>query len=343
MSKIAFFISNHGYGHIMRNVPVINELLSRGHEVVVVTGEPQSRIAGTQTEAQFIVCDTDAGMIVKPGSLIVDQEATKRRVAEHVGHWSEFIDMAKGLHADAIVADIVPWALIAASESKVPAYFMVSFTWIEQYEGFLDEGLLKKYVDAYQLPHKNLYYDLANTACREMLGEGRQVGFVARPFDLEEVSRIRKQHSRPIVFISLGASNSGLETEIDVSGLPYDFIATRALKLKGDNVEYLDESVQNTHDYVKAADFCITKAGWSTVSEIMISGLPFAAIERDDAPEDSMTITQLKERNAAISIKADDLQDMGKVMDRLTHHEFSVRSYPNGAKNIADIICCEKI
>ena len=38
LMKIAFFISDHGFGHIMRNVAVISAVQKMGHEVLLVTG-----------------------------------------------------------------------------------------------------------------------------------------------------------------------------------------------------------------------------------------------------------------------------------------------------------------
>ena len=43
--RVAFFVSDHGYGHIMRNLPVAEELITRGHEVTIVTGKSQVMVA----------------------------------------------------------------------------------------------------------------------------------------------------------------------------------------------------------------------------------------------------------------------------------------------------------
>ena len=43
-------------------------------------------------------------------------------------------------------------------------------------------------------------------------------------------------NDKPIVYVSVGGSNSGLDFEIDVCDLPYQFISTAGLKFVGDNV-----------------------------------------------------------------------------------------------------------
>lgn len=336
--RISFFISNHGFGHVMRQLPVAAELLDRGHEVVIVTGEKQGRIAAEylRERAEVIVAHTDAGLVVKPGTIILDTEKTAERIREHIGRWPEFISFAPD--ADIYVVDICPWALLAAKERGVPSLLMASFTWVEQYEPFLETELLEKYKTAFRSVDHVLYYDLVNKPTRELLGDGIDVGFVARPVHDDKVLEIRSQHEKPLVYLSLGGSNSGLAEAIDVSSLPYDFITTSALNLKGDNVEQLGVDIDNTQDYVAAADYCIAKAGWSTVSEMMIAGVKFAVLNRPDVPEDTMIIEELERRGAGIGIDTTELQNIDSVIERLKDYNWNEKSYTNNHKHIASII-----
>ena len=339
--KIAFFISDHGYGHIMRNLPVAEELLARGHEVTIVTGKRQAAAADQylQGRAKCIVLNTDAGFVVYPGTLAIDIESTIYAVRSNISKWPEMIEQAASLKADVFIVDIVPWALTAAKKFGIPSYIMANFTWIDQYETFLPPGLLACYEEAYSLKDRVLYYDLVNAPTKKRLGKGTGVGFVARPFHESEVRKIRSRHSRKIVYLSLGASNSGLDLPIDVSGLEYDFIATQAMQVTGENVEYLDPSVQNTQDYIKASDFCISKAGWATVAEIMLAGVPFGVLNRENAAEDMMTIEQLTKRKAAIAINESELTDMGTLLKRMECYPWSGTKHKNNYKLVADIIC----
>ncbi|MCR5797615.1 MAG: hypothetical protein K6G63_06815, partial [Eubacterium sp.] len=147
--RITFYISNHGFGHIMRNLPVAEELIRQGHDVVIVTGNKQGNIATSYlgSEVKFISCDTDAGLIVEPGTIRVDQKASAKRIEEHVSRWPELIATAPD--SDVYVVDIVPWALLAARAKGIPSFFMSSFTWLEQYKPFLAEELLERYKEAF--------------------------------------------------------------------------------------------------------------------------------------------------------------------------------------------------
>ena len=339
--RVAFFVSDHGNGHIMRNLPVAEELITMGHEVTIVTGKNQAMIADQylQGRAISVVLPTDAGLVVYPGTLMIDIENTIEAVKENTTRWPDMMEQAAELRAEVFVVDIVPWALPAAKKMGIPSYIMANFTWIDQYETFLPAGLLRYYEDAYSMRDRVLYYNLANEPTKKRLGQGTDVGFVARPFHDYEVQTIRSRHKRKTVFLSLGVSNSGLDLPIDVSGLEYDFIATKAVKIIGENVEYLDPSVQNTQDYIKASDFCISKAGWATVAEIMLAGVPFGVLNRENVAEDMMTIEQLLERRAAIAINESELTDMGTLLKKMEDFAWSKTRYENNYKMVADIIC----
>lgn len=350
--NIAFFISDHGFGHIMRNLPVIRELIERGHNIILVSGDKHLKIAEQYIceEAEEkklgqlirISYHTDVGLIVRPGTLLMDKEKTSKAVDTYITEFPEKIEFARRIFSSysihKVVADIVPWALKAAAIVGLPSYIMASFTWIEQYEGVVEEDNLSILRDSFKSAEHILYYDLVNMPTRKLFGKGMEIGFVARQFHDNEVRKIKGNHQRKVVFLSLGGSNSGLDFDIDVSYLPYDFITTSALRLIGDNVEYLDVAISNTQDYVKAADYCIAKAGWSTVSEMMLSGNPFAVITRPDVPEDTMIIEQLERRQAALAISVEELRDLESVLYKLENREWSHVSYENSYKIVVDII-----
>ena len=93
--RVAFFVSDHGYGHIMRNLPVAEELITRGHEVTIVTGKNQAMIADQylQGRAISVVLPTDAGLVVYPGTLTIDVENTIEAVKANIDKWSDMMEV----------------------------------------------------------------------------------------------------------------------------------------------------------------------------------------------------------------------------------------------------------
>ena len=42
--RVAYFVTDHGFGHLMRELPVMAEIIRRGHELTVVTGTAQAEV-----------------------------------------------------------------------------------------------------------------------------------------------------------------------------------------------------------------------------------------------------------------------------------------------------------
>ena len=166
--NFAFFISDHGFGHIMRNLPVLKEVIARKHTVVLVCAERQLRIAaehlGETASLVLIPHQMEVGLVVQPGTLGVDQKKTAKAVEAYVSDFPNRIAFAKRVlqehHITRVVVDIVPWALAAANESRTPSYLMASFTWIEQYESYIDEKYLKVLRNAFLSTNFVLLYRL---------------------------------------------------------------------------------------------------------------------------------------------------------------------------------------
>lgn len=333
--NIAFFISNYGFGHLMRNLPVIGEMLkTSGNRIILVTGRHHLEIAceyfqaeGIEMSALMTVeCDTDRGFVLKPGSLEVDAVDLRAEITNFVDTWPGKIESAKALlkrnSIDCVVVDIVPWALIAAHEQGIPSYLMASFTWIEQYEPFFDDVLLNKYREAYSLANHVLQYALNDGYVEQYYPSVIPVGLACRPIHPDIVEGIKQSSDYPIVFLSIGRSNDGIGETIDVSGLPYTFITTPGLKLQGDNVRFLPVKTNNTQDFIAGSDYCISKAGWTTVAEMLVNRKPMALIRRTDVVEDTAYIERLEAEGHCISIDVEELKDINMILKKLRQHSF---------------------
>lgn len=375
--NIAFFVSDHGFGHLMRNLPVMLHLLKEtGHGIVLVTGSkhialaddyfkqemPEDSSLELQSRLKLISQHTDLGILVKPGTLQMDVEKMEVQLEEYIQKFDVLKKNARHIlqmcQVDRVVVDIVPWALDAAVEEGLPVFLSTNFTWIEQYEGVLPERLIQPFRNSYDRLNacqnaEILLLELANEPTRKRFPEGIHTGVMCRPFHEEKVEQIRKELQKqtvrccegersaseyPVVFLSIGGSNDGLDFDIDVSGLPYIFVSTGGLQLKGENVIFLPVETPNTQDYVMASDYCISKAGWSTLSEMMIAHKPMALLERPDVPEDCMNIAELVDRNAAIAITVDELKNPGAVIEQMKAKEWSEVTYENNYATVAGLI-----
>lgn len=134
-------------------------------------------------------------------------------------------------------------------------------------------------------------------------------------------------------------SNEGISNNIDVSELPYNFIVTEGINLKGDNVYPIKKTIDNTQDYVMASDYCIAKAGQTTISEILVAKKPMALLSCPDVTEDSMYIERLVYEGLAVEITVDELINMSDILNRVKTIKQNDNNYKDDTDNISNIIC----
>ena len=311
MKLVIFYISDHGFGHAARNIPIIRELLAidQSVNIIVKTGIVQGEFIESnflgESRLRVIKESMDVGLVLKPMSFELDVPALEARVAQYIESWEKRIEKEKEFlvdeQPDLIVSDIVPWVFHAAKQANIPSVLMSNFTWVEIYEEYLNPELVKVYQDCYDLADEFLMYQLSGLKMKNRFVKYDEMSLCAREFDLSAVAEIQSRYELPLVFVSVGRSVD-LAEEIDVSNEPYHFIVTEGIQLVGENVTYLAKETPNTHDYVCASEFVITKAGFGTVAEALLAKKKIAVIERDSIAEDRATVEWLVNRGLALPI-----------------------------------------
>lgn len=347
MKKIIFYLSDHGFGHAARNLLIIEELLLLGHQVIVKTGEAQGAFIKDSLKKyqalEVISQSLDIGLILKQGSFEIDPQQLEIRVQNYIESWhsrikKEVTYLKKG-NPDLIVCDIVPWIFHATKEVGIKSCLISNFTWIEIYQEYLSKEIISAYKSCYQQVDEVIRYDLATSFMRQYFKQVNEVSVCARTFHEEEVKKIKNRFEKPIVFVSVGRSVD-LEEVIYVDHFNYQFIVTEGIKLIGDNVLYLPKEIENTQDYIKAADLVITKAGFGTIAEAMLAKKKCGVIARDTVAEDRETIRQLVERGLALQVEYEDGLDMKQNLSHLENFEpsYDTYSFTNDAKKIANLL-----
>lgn len=346
MSKnIAFYISNHGFGHASRNIPIIQTLLKLEEDLQI---HIKTASAQLHFMKQHIVADerlhfyeqpTDIGLVLKEGTLLIDEEKLNTTITEFVDSWDDLAEKEqeffKKEQIGLVISDICPWALQAADEARMKSILITNFTWVEIYQEYLPEKLWDAYLRCYEMASKVLIYDVYQPPIPGYNPEHEMVSLVCREFQEEEVKKIKARYEKPIVMVSVGMS-AELKEEIQVGHLPYHFIVTPGLKVEGENVTYLPPYTKNAQNYVAASTYVISKAGWTTVSEILLSNRKCALLGRDTVAEDRTTIGILKDRGQCIEIQTEDLLHMEGILERLKEFKYSFEhEYHNDEYEIA--------
>ena len=343
---IAFFISDHGFGHASRNIPIIRYILGANKDIriIIKTGKNQgefirSLLKDFSYRVRYFYDFMDAGLILQENSLDIDKEKLTEKVEEYIQSFEEKVykefEFLHYYNVSLIVSDIVPWIFKCSKKLNVPSILISNFTWAEIYKEHLSNEICNEYIECYKLADKALFYELYMDEMKEYIKDYEEVSLCARNFDLVKVDKIKNSFERPIVYLSVGRSVD-LKDEIDVSNLPYDFIVTDGIRIKGHNVYYLPKETPNTQDYLMASDFVITKAGWGTVSEALLGKKKIALLTRGNVAEDRNTIYMLKNKKLAIEVDFN-LEDILKKLEEF-NPKFNRYDLENDYKKIGDIL-----
>ena len=349
-SVIAFYISDHGFGHASRNIPIIRYILEAKSDVkiYIITGNKQGefikeslRDTNNYHNISFrFMKNTDLGLILKDNSLDIDKEKLNEEVIKYINSWDDRITSEKRFLTDKkvnlIVSDIVPWIFKCSQELDIQSVLISNFTWVDIYKEYLDKKICDEFRNCYKLASKVFLYNFYMDSMKEYINKYEEAGFVCREFNLDKVNLIKSKFNKPIVFVSVGRSVN-LNSEIDVSNLNYNFIVTEGIKLIGDNVIYLPKETNNTQDYIKASDYVITKAGWGTIAECLIGKKKIAVLSRDSVAEDRWTIERLIRNKLAIKVDYNciNIKEIIRDLENFSpnYKEFNIK---NDYKNIGD-------
>lgn len=347
---IAFYISDHGFGHASRNIPIIRYILEVNDDirVIIKTGKYQGEfirdlIGDFHGRVSYYFDSIDVGLILKEGTLDIDKDKLTKKVKEYINTFDERVNkenkFLRNSNVDLIISDIVPWIFKSSKALNIPSILISNFTWVDIYKEYLSAGLYNKYIQCYKLADKALFYELYMEEMRSYIKNYGEVSLCSRIFNLEKADKIKRSFKRPIVYLSVGRSVN-LKEEIDVSNLNYDFIVTDGIKIKGHNVYYLAKETSNTQDYLMASDFVITKSGWGTISEALLAKKKVALLSRDNVAEDRNTINKLKSMDLAVEVNYENAFDLNNILNDLEKFtpKFDKYNLKNDYKKIGDIL-----
>ena len=224
----------------------------------------------------------------------------------------------------------------ACEQANVPLLYVGNFTWTELYREFLPEHIWRAYAAEYRKIQHGMLYALHNPEMLEFLPntDRTETSLVARPSHPKKVEAIRARHTKPIVFVALGMS-AQFTQPVSVEGIDAFFYTTEGVPLTGSNVATVPYSTLNTQDYVAAADYVITKAGWGTVAECLLAQKPMALFARDSVLEDRTTIQLLEQKKLAVKITYEQLTEMPMLLKKLKQITYpAVPEYHNAAAEI---------
>jgi len=298
-TKIAFFISYHGFGHATRAAAVMQALeeISNSVRFEIFTEAPRWLFQESLCDAfDYHSIQTDVGLVQK-SAFEIDFDETLRCLNAFYpiaqSKVSELSHTIKQLGCDAIICDIAPIGILVGRKTGIPTILIENFTWDWIYQEYIstDKRLQPCVEYLQQLFNSADYHIQTKPVCN-----GK-----AADLKTEPVSR-KIYTSGSNIKERLGVASGQKMVLITTGGIPqqYQFfekllsfreiffvVPCSLQKMQThQNVILLPHRSEFYHpDLVNATDAVVGKLGYSTLAEVYRSGVPFGYIPRSNFRE----------------------------------------------------------
>lgn len=347
---VAFYISDHGFGHMTRCLAIIEYMLNKSDvDIYLVCGRLQNDFAEKYLieysgRIIFRNLNTDIGLINKTNSLKIDKMTLEKELFSFVEKFEREIEKEikylQHFNLKCIISDISTFGPAVAGKLGVKSIGISNFTWVEQYEHLnMNKQIIDHFENAYSQFNGFIKYGMALPINNRGMSV-HNVGLVSRKMNKDRVEELKNKYG-PSVFITCG--KSATLNNVYIQNYRGCIFTTSGMNVtsQGDTIK-LPTNVLDTQNYVAASDLVITKAGWGTIAESLVAHKKLVVIERPDSFEDMYTIDYLKKSNLAISIKEIELNnlDIESLMQRANQmiDEKKLRSFQNDIDSVYEKI-----
>jgi hypothetical protein len=322
-SRIAYFISPHGYGHAARAAAVMMALRERDAAIrfEIFTLVPRWFFEDSLSEPfGYHSLLTDIGLVQKT-PLIEDLPETLRRLDSLLPfdgpRIQEIAGQVSRLQCQLVICDIAPMGIAVAREVGIPSVLVENFTWDWIYQGYVEyEPRLAPHISYLQdLFDKANYHIQTEPACQRHTAD-LTTSPVSRKVRTP-AGEIRRQ---------VGIPDTTRTVMITMGGIPWDYTFLEQLTHQ-DNLYFVipgaAEQVQVRRnspdgsgglallphhsdffhpDLVNACDAVIGKAGYSTLAEVYSAGVPFGYVARPKFRESQVLATFIEQQMQGLAI-----------------------------------------
>lgn len=354
-SRVAWFISPHGFGHAARAASIMAALqeIDPGMRFEIFTRVPRWFFRKSLAHP-FGYHDvlTDIGL-VQSTALTADLPATLQRLDDFLPFDQTLVDdlarQVQALQCALVVCDIAPLGIAVAQGAGVPSVLVENFTWDWIYHEYVaDHAGAQTHLAYLQAWFARADYHLQTEPVCQPGGADlttRPAGRTPRT----PAARVRDALSIPpaakAVLITMGGiaeQMQGLD-RLTQHRTVY-FVMPGAVPTsmqRHDNVVLLPYHHDLFHpDLVRACDAVIGKAGYSTLAEVFHAGVPFGYISRRDFRESPVLAAYIDQHMPSVAISPEQFHTGGWLsrLPELLALPRVRRHGPNGAEQAARFI-----
>jgi L-arabinokinase len=309
--RLVLYASDHGFGHAARMLALAARLAEEGHAVTLCVGAAarmvEAAIPSLPRPVDVAHASIDPGLVARASAVDFDLERSRERLSAWLHDLPRQVDAEarriERMSASLVVADAPAVAIAAAARAGIPAVVCSNFTWLDMYAGRFGAEIDDALARAYRPARLGL-----------RLGLGRMpLAGVSRVVDVEGALARRPRRSRDevrrelMIGIGLGKSfDEGLGARLASAAPPGVRLMVPAEGApKGAQAGALvrfPSITSDPQDYFAACDLVLAKAGYSTLAEAAIAGVPLAVFPFAASPESARLAEDVETSGLGISL-----------------------------------------
>lgn len=298
MSRIAYYITAHGYGHGTRASDILNALRTAAPDIPIITKTDlpvdfmRSRIPDT---IEVRPGAFDVGLIQKD-SIRVDLEASLETLQTLYAREDELIrqemEFIRTENIGVVVADVPAIPLAAAQEAGIPNIACSNFGWDWIYEEFaLRDPRWQPYVDKFRAVYKQTDLLLRQPFSEPMEAFRNQIDLplLAKPGHNMRETISNTTGADPnkrwvlLSFTTLDLEQPALHHLSQLTG--YEFFTVEPLEWPESSIHCISRSDVCFADVMASVDFVVTKPGFGILSECIANNRPIIYSDRTNFRE----------------------------------------------------------
>lgn len=337
MLNYKIYLSDEGYGHIVRQKAIIDKLVKYSSKPVNFTLQTQNHLNVAKEifgNGKYINKYNNISWQKKDDGS-PDLNKIKIHYENYESKSMDFILKSKNLDEfDFLVSDFVYEAFQLGISYKIPTFGVAHFTW--------DWFFSKLYPPSINSKVMNLFFDFASKASKIYFPLFTPVEIIRHYSNAVEVPLIvREKKQDPILSLKTQKFNiliidsgsnllkqhieKSIKNLVDLDDI--QFFLPDNYNVKSKNISYIPKN-QLMMDYIESMDLVISRAGFNTISECIACRTPMLLIGEAMNPEINENIINLKNQGLASFVSLSEFRNgLHKFLPVFIKNEFQTLKY----------------
>lgn len=325
--KIAFFISDEGYGHAMRQKNIILELLehSPAVEITVFTKEKIDVIQNYFSDRINYVHVYNNILLARDDNGVINLIETKNNFAEWQKNndiWFQQVLAKFDKETNIIISDSVPQCSLLAKKFNIQIIFIHHFSWDWFYlKAFGKDKVFLELNNFYSQKYIHIFPPLTPVENLNMHPNHKLIDFIVnRSLITKSYIKSNNLSNEKLKLLIMNSGTNSLAKSINklILSIPNNEIwniylrdqnlnyDTRKKILSKDNIKLI-EGLQNIHDLIANANLIVARGGYNLISEVLALGKLALIVDEVRNPEIESNLELIKKYENLISISRENL------------------------------------